>query len=100
MLGSGFNDISVDPDPEVKIVDPDPDPGGLNEPKKKLKNHKFNVLRCWMFSVRGRRVLLPCGLRINVPQVLKKKTVKNARFGSRSKFITTLMKNEIKFSFI
>jgi hypothetical protein len=36
-------------------LEPDPDPGGQKLPTKIEKNY---VLKCWMFSLEGRRLLL------------------------------------------
>jgi hypothetical protein len=39
-------------------LDPDPDPGGQQMTHKKKKVQKFDVLKCWMFSFKGWRLLL------------------------------------------
>jgi hypothetical protein len=58
---------SLNPDKIILLIririhilnaDPDPDPGGQNDLQiwKKVKN--FHVLKCWMFSIEGWRLLL------------------------------------------
>jgi hypothetical protein len=42
----------------IGIWNPDPDPGGQKRPTKIEKIQKFHVLKCWMFSFEGGRLLL------------------------------------------
>jgi hypothetical protein len=34
------------------------EPEAKNDPQKKKKIKKFHVLKCWMFSIEGRRLLM------------------------------------------
>ncbi len=54
----GFGSGSVSGSAWFELMDPDPDPGGQKWPKKLKKGQNFHLLKCWMFSFEGWRLLL------------------------------------------